>query len=82
MRTHSISATHLTSLSDEHQEALADQEALMTPMGDQTTQEQYPPLILFLYNPQETLNLQGYPPSSSTVTEHAPMPSSGSYEST
>jgi len=59
MRTHAISETPSTSLSDEHQEvqtAQEDQEDRgdpTTPSEDQTTQEQYPLLILFPYNLQE-----------------------------
>src|SRR6266851_10418421 len=63
-RTHSISATRSTLPSDEHQEGQAaqgvqeDQEDWVTPTETQTDQEQYPPLISFPSNPQETLNLR------------------------
>ncbi len=87
MRTHSISATHLTSPLGEHQEAptaqevQADQEGQEIPMETQTNQEQYPPLISFPSNRQETLNWLEYPPYSSTATELARMPSSENSES-
>ncbi len=60
MRTLTISETPSTSLSDEHQEAQEAQEVqevqevLTTHMEDPTTQEQYPLLILFPYNPEDT----------------------------
>jgi len=82
MRTHSISTIHLTSPLDEHQEAPEDQEGPATPMEDLTAQEQYPPLISFPSNLQETLNLQEYPHYCSMATEPEPMPSSENSEST
>ncbi len=60
MRTLTISETPSTSLSDEHwedQEAQGAQEVQEDPtthMEDLTTQEQYLPLILFLYSLPET----------------------------
>ena len=51
IRTLSISETHSTSLLDEHPEAL---EGLEIPSEDQMPLEQYPSLISFPYNPQET----------------------------
>ncbi len=60
MRTLDISETPSTLLSDEHQEAQAAQEGQEDPEDivilseDQMIQEQYPPLILFPYNLQET----------------------------
>ena len=87
-RTHSISEIRSTLLSDEHQEALADQEvpvdreAQTTPTEGQTTQEQYPLLISFPSTPQEISNLPEYPLSYSMVTGRAPTPSSENYEYT
>jgi len=60
MRILAISETPSTSPLDEHQEAQADQEDWegqedpRTPSEDLTTQELYPPLVSFPYNPQET----------------------------
>ncbi len=64
------------------QEVQEDQEGQVTPTETQTNQEQYPPLISFPSNPQETSNLLEYPPYSSTAIELAQMPSSGSSRST
>ncbi len=81
-RTHSISTTRSTSPSDEHQEDPAAQEGqegqedLETLLEDQMAQEQYPPLISFPSNPQETSNLQGYPHYCLTATELVQTPSS------
>ncbi len=57
IRTLSISETHLTLLLDEHLEGLAvleDLEDPETPMEGQMAQEEYPPLISFPSNLQET----------------------------
>ncbi len=76
--------TCLISPSDEHQEGPAaqevreDQEDQAIPMGTQMDQEQYPPLISFPSNPQETSNLPGYPPYSLMAIELTQMPSSES----
>jgi len=59
-RTLSISETPSTLPLDKHPVGLVDPEDLVDPvdleipLGDQTTQEPYPPLISFPYNPQET----------------------------
>src|SRR6266851_945564 len=88
MRTRSISATHSTSPSGEHQEGQAAQEAQehqehqVTPMETQTDQERYPSLILFPSNPQEISNLLGSHPYSLTETELAQTPSLGNFEFT
>jgi len=84
-RTLSISEIHSTLPWDVHQEGQeaqevqTDQEDLTTHTEDQT---QYPPLISFLSNLQETSNLWAFPPSSSMATERTLMPSSKNYEST
>src|SRR6266851_3698727 len=55
IRTLSISETHSTSPLGKHWEVLADLEDLEGLEGPETpTEEQYPPLISFLFNPQET----------------------------
>ena len=57
IRTLSISETHSTLPSDEHQEGLEGLEDLKDqeiPTEGQTFQEEYPLLILSLSNPQET----------------------------
>ena len=80
--------THSILPSDEHQEGPVGQEVQedqgdqATPTGTQTNQEQYPPLISFPSNPQETSNLLEYPPYSSTAIELAQMPSSENSEFT
>src|SRR6266853_3293091 len=77
-RTLSISVTHSTLPSDEHQEgptaqgAQAGQEGQTTLMEDHPGQQLFPPLISFPSTPLEILNQPGYPPYSSMVTELAP----------
>ena len=88
MRTHSISETRSTLLSDEHQEdptaqgAQAGQEAQMTPMGDHPGQQPYPLLISFPSTPLEILNQLEYPLYSSTAIEPMLTCSSANSEST
>ncbi len=60
------------------QEGQGDQEDQATPLEDQTAQEQYPLLVSFPSNPQETSNLWGYPHYCLMVTEPTQTPSSGS----
>ena len=87
-RTLSISVTHSTSPSDEHQEdppaqgAQAGQEARTILTEDHPNQQLFPPLILFPSSPPETLSWLEYPPYSSMATELGPMPSSANSEST
>ena len=88
MRTHSISATHLTSPSDGHQEALTAQGAQAGPEAqtilteDHTNQQLFLPTTSSPSSPPETLSRLEYPPYSSMETELGPTLSSESSEST